>query len=162
MSIPPRTYYTIRICIPNRNNTLSGKIKCKDRQFGHIYVYMIITRIVLAFISGQSGGCCCFVECAGLRNRIFFLVSSLLLSTLTRMVGGFTLGDLLEKPWTRVSSLLPPSASLYFSWRIGFSIPTTITAVIVGFHRMMKLVHAFALSATYNLFYARKSPYERM
>ena len=40
------------------------------------------------------------------------------------IVGGFTLGDLLDKPWSQVSSLLPPATCLCFLLRIGFSIPT--------------------------------------
>ena len=37
---------------------------------------------------------------------------------------GFTLSDLLDKPWSQVSSLLPPGTCLQFLSRIGFSIPT--------------------------------------
>ena len=37
---------------------------------------------------------------------------------------GFTLSDLLDKPLSQVSSLLPPDTCLQFLSRIGFSIPT--------------------------------------
>ena len=37
----------------------------------------------------------------------------------------FTLSDLLDKPWSQASSLLPPGTFLLFLSRIGFSIPTT-------------------------------------
>ena len=40
------------------------------------------------------------------------------------LVGYFTLSDLLDKPWSQVSSLLPPGTCLQFLSRIGFSIPT--------------------------------------
>ena len=39
-------------------------------------------------------------------------------------VGGFTLSDLLDKPWSQVSSLSPPGTCLQVLSRIGFSIPT--------------------------------------
>ena len=42
----------------------------------------------------------------------------------TQLVGGFTLSNFLDKPWSQVSSLLPPGTCLQFLWRIGFSIPT--------------------------------------
>ena len=41
-----------------------------------------------------------------------------------QLVGGFTLGDLLDKPWSQVSSILPPGTCLQFLSRIGFGIPT--------------------------------------
>ena len=41
-----------------------------------------------------------------------------------QLVGGFTLSDLLDRPWSQVSSLLPPGTCLQFLSRIGFSIPT--------------------------------------
>ena len=41
-----------------------------------------------------------------------------------QLVGGFTLSDLLDKPWSQVLSLLPPGTCLLFLSRIGFSIPT--------------------------------------
>ena len=40
-----------------------------------------------------------------------------------QLVGGFTLSDHLDKPWSQVSSL-PPGMCLQFLSRIGFSIPT--------------------------------------
>ena len=40
-------------------------------------------------------------------------------------IGGFTLSDLLDKPWSQVSSsLLPPGTCLQLLSRIGFSVPT--------------------------------------
>ena len=40
-------------------------------------------------------------------------------------MGGFTLDDLLDKPWSQVSSLLPPGTSLrFYRAYIAFSIPT--------------------------------------
>ena len=41
-----------------------------------------------------------------------------------QFVGGFTLSDLPDKPWSQVSSLLPPGTCLQFLSHIGFSIPT--------------------------------------
>ena len=41
-----------------------------------------------------------------------------------QLVGGFTLNDLLDKPWSQVSSNLPPGTCLQFLSRIGFSIAT--------------------------------------
>ena len=41
-----------------------------------------------------------------------------------QLVGDFTLSDLRDKPWSQVSSLLPPDTCLQFLSRIGFSIPT--------------------------------------
>ena len=38
-----------------------------------------------------------------------------------QLIGGFTLSDLLDKPWSQVSSLLPPGTFLSC---IGLSIPT--------------------------------------
>ena len=55
----------------------------------------------------------------------FFFNRHFLLSSLTRtMVGGFTLSDLVDKPWSQVSSVLPPGTCLHVLSRIGFSIPT--------------------------------------
>ena len=65
-----------------------------------------------------------------------------------QLVGGFTLSDLLDKPWSQVSSLLPPGTCLQFLSRIGFSIPTARR-----FHRML-LARALALSA--NQFLCKK------
>ena len=66
---------------------------------------------------------------------------------------GFTLSDLLDKPWSQVSSLLPPGARLQFLSRVGFSIP-----LLVDFHRMLQ-TPALGLSASH-FFNARKNPYE--
>ena len=41
-----------------------------------------------------------------------------------QFAGGFTVSDLLDKPWSLVSSLLPPGTCLHFLSRIEFSIPT--------------------------------------
>ena len=41
-----------------------------------------------------------------------------------QLVGGFTLSDLLDKPWSQVPPLFPPGTCLQFLSRIGFSIPT--------------------------------------
>ena len=51
--------------------------------------------------------------------------------------------QLLDKPWSQVSSLLPPGSCLQFLSRIRFSNPTARRF----FHRMM-LTHALALSAS--------------
>ena len=56
---------------------------------------------------------------------------------------------LLDKPWSQVSSFLPPSSCLQFSSRIGFSNPTSIS------HRVL-LTHALALSAS-QLVHKKKS-----
>ena len=58
-----------------------------------------------------------------------------------QLFGGFTLSDLLDKPWSQVPSLLPPGTCLPFLSRIGFSIPTARR-----FYRML-LTEALALSA---------------
>ena len=59
------------------------------------------------------------VDINGKKILLFF---SLLLSSLTRR--SFTPNKLLGKPWSQVSTLLPPGTCLYFLSRIGFSIPT--------------------------------------
>ena len=41
-----------------------------------------------------------------------------------QLIGGFTLSDLLDKPWPQGSPLLPPCTYLQLLSRIGFSIPT--------------------------------------
>ena len=58
-----------------------------------------------------------------------------------QLVGGFTLSDLLDKPWSQLSSLLPPGTCLQFyrAYRSAFPL-------LVDFHRML-LTHALALSA---------------
>ena len=58
-----------------------------------------------------------------------------------QLVGGFTLSELLDKPWSQVSSRITPGMCLQFLSRIGFSNP-----LLVHFHRML-LTHALALSA---------------
>ena len=71
-----------------------------------------------------------------------------------QLVGGFTLSDLLDKPWSQVSSLLPPGTCLKFLSRMGFSIPTARR------FSSLLLTHALTLSANHFFFNARKSPYE--
>ena len=56
------------------------------------------------------------------RGQDVVCTSSLLLSSSTRR--RFTLSDLLDKPLSQVSSLLPPRYVPSFLSRIGFSIPT--------------------------------------
>ena len=70
------------------------------------------------------------------------------------LVVGFTLSDVLDKPWSRVSSLLPPGTCLQFLSRIGFSIPTArrFSSNVVNSRS-----RAFPLII---IFFARKSPYE--
>ena len=43
---------------------------------------------------------------------VFFFVSNQCLYFPAQLVGGFTLSDLLHKPWSQVSSLLPPGMCL--------------------------------------------------
>ena len=62
---------------------------------------------------------------------------------LPQLVGGFTLSDLLDKPWSQVSSLLPPGARLHFYHAEGSALP-----LLVDFHRML-LTHALALPANH-------------
>ena len=52
--------------------------------------------------------------------------------------------QLLDKPWSQVSSLCPPGSCLQFSSRIGFSNPTARHFFI---DRVVLLTHALALSA---------------
>ena len=61
--------------------------------------------------------------------------------------GSLSLSDLLDKPWSQVSSL-PPGTCLQFLSRIGLAFP-----LLVDFHRML-LTHALALSA--NQFLSKK------
>ena len=49
-----------------------------------------------------------------------------------QLVGGFTLSHLLDKPWSQVSSLLPPGTCLQFLSRIAFSIPTVLLRLRLG------------------------------
>ena len=55
-------------------------------------------------------------------------------------VGGFSLYDLLNEPWTQVSSLLPPDTRLYFYRAYGSAFS------LLDFNRLL-LSHAFALYA---------------
>ena len=70
-----------------------------------------------------------------------------------QLVGGFTLSDLLGKPWSQVSSLLPPGTCLQLLSRIGFSIATA---------RRFSSNVANSRSRAFrsSFFYARKSSYE--
>ena len=70
-----------------------------------------------------------------------------------QVVGGFTLSDLLDKPWSQVSSLLPPGTRLQFLSRIGFSIPTARRF-------SSNVANSRSRAFRYSIFYARKSPYE--
>ena len=60
----------------------------------------------------------------------------------------------MDKPWSQVSSLLPPGMCLQFLSRIGFSIPTSrrLSSNNVANSRSRAFRQSF--------FYARKSPYE--
>ena len=49
-----------------------------------------------------------------------------------RLVGGLTLNDLLDKPWSQVSCLLPPGTCLHFYRAWGSAFP-----LLVDFHRML-------------------------
>ena len=54
---------------------------------------------------------------------LFFIIAFTLQLNSYDMIGDFTLSDLLDKPWSQVSSLLPRYVPSFLS-RIGFSIPT--------------------------------------
>ena len=47
---------------------------------------------------------------------VFFYFIFLIITfySTAQLVGGFTLSDLLDKPWSQVSSLLPPGTCLHF------------------------------------------------
>ena len=83
-----------------------------------------------------------------IRSRASFCYSAgiYFYSAHTRTIFGFhTLllsFQLLDKPWSQVSSLLPPGSCLRFLSRIGFSNPTHCSSI---FHRVL-LSHALALS----------------
>ena len=70
-----------------------------------------------------------------------------------QLVGGVTLSDLLDKPWSQVSSLLPPGTCLQFLSRIGFGIPTARR-----FSSNVAISRSRAFRKT--IFYGRKSAYE--
>ena len=72
-----------------------------------------------------------------------------------QLVGGFTLSDLLDKPWSRVASL-PPGTCLQFLSRTGFSIPTARR-----FSSNVANSRSRAFRSSF-FFCARKSPYEYM
>ena len=66
---------------------------------------------------------------------------------------GFTLSDLLDKPWSKVSSILPPGTCIQFFSRIGFSIPTAR-------RYSSSVTNSRSRASRLSLFYARKSPDE--
>ena len=70
-----------------------------------------------------------------------------------QLVGGFTLSDLLDKPWSQVSSLLPPGTCLLFLSRIGLSIPAARRF-------SSKVANSRSRAFRLSIFYARKSLYE--
>ena len=91
------------------------------------------------FFKSQTGG-------GGIYLFFFFLNHHFCFPA--QLVGGFTLSDLLDKPWSQVSYLLPPGTCLRFHRAQGSAFP-----LLVDFHRML-LTHALALSA--NLFFLCK------
>ena len=50
----------------------------------------------------------------GNASSYFFFFSNHHFHFPAQLEGGFTLGDLLDKPWSQVSSLLSPGTCLYF------------------------------------------------
>ena len=84
-------------------------------------------------------------------------VSAALCSFLDYNIIVYTSFQLLDKPWSQVSSLLPPGYCLQFLSRIGFSNPTARR------FSSMLLTHALALSAS-QFVHKKKSPriYTRM
>ena len=58
-----------------------------------------------------------------------------------QLVGGFTLSDLRNKPWSQVSSLLPPGTWLHLYRAQGSAFPLLVDVL------PMLLTHALALSA---------------
>ena len=84
---------------------------------------------------GRSSPCHLFVS-------LFFKIITF--NSPAQLVGGFTLSDLLDKPWSQVSSLLHPGTyvlSIFIAHRVQNSHCSSI------FHRML-LTHALALSAS--------------
>ena len=63
-------------------------------------------------------------KCFTISLADFFLFYFYHFHSPAQLVGGFTLSDLLDKPWSQVSSLSPPRTCLQFLSRLGFSIPT--------------------------------------
>ena len=55
------------------------------------------------------------------------------ISSPPELVRGFTLSDLLDKPRSQVSSLLPPGTCLHFSSRIRFSVSIFHVFVVLDF-----------------------------
>ena len=49
----------------------------------------------------------------------------------------FTLSELLDKPWSKVSSL-PPGTRLHFHRKyVGFGVPTFQLLMLINFHRLL-------------------------
>ena len=71
-----------------------------------------------------------------------------------QLVGGFTLSDLLDKPWSQVSSLLPPGTSLQFLSRIGFIQYYRCSSIFI------ESCHLTLSRVPLINFCARRSPYE--
>ena len=70
-----------------------------------------------------------------------------------QLVGSFTLSDLLDKPWSQVSSLLPPGTCLQFLSHIGFSIPAVCRF-------SSNVPNSRYRTFRESIFYERESPYE--
>ena len=88
---------------------------------------------------------------------VLFFSTSLLLSSLT-LVGGFTLDELVDKPWyNRCPPFSPPVRAFIFCRAyIGF----TAFTLLVDFHRMYQvaiMTHALALSAN-QFFFCKEKP----
>ena len=85
---------------------------------------------------------------------VFYLLSALSLSSSTRTLRRFTLSDLLNKPWSQVSSLPPPpvGALIFIAHGIFFQ----------HFHCSSIFFEHFACSRAFPLinFHARKNPDE--
>ena len=86
----------------------------------------------------------------GLQSR-FFVVITFIFQLNSYLVGGLTLSDFLEAPWSRGSSLLPPGTCLHFCRAQGSAFPT----LLVESHRTL-LTQALALSA--DQFLSEKNP----
>ena len=61
----------------------------------------------------------------------------------------------LDKPWSQVSSLLPPGTRLYFLSRMGFSIPTArrFSSNVATSHALSRCYSSWAPGRKVNLFY---------
>ena len=83
-------------------------------------------------------------------NRQFFSPAQL------RLVKGFAVSDLVDKPWPQVFSNIRRYRPSFVS-RIGFSVPVFQLYTLVEFHRILP-THALALSV--RQIFKRKNPYE--